>query len=319
MAKKIGCAGIIVEDTICGPMKALPREGELLALEGMPVKVGGCSANVAIDLAKQGVDVDIACCVGRDASGEALRSSLEQAGVGCANVAWADGIPTSKTVILLVEGQDRRFIHVFGSNRGFRVEHIRRSWVEDLDIRYLGGLFVMPAFKASEFLEILKLCRERRITTVVDVVLPQDWNALDDVKLLLPHIDYFLPNNDEARVMTGKDDPFDQVRALIGMGAHTVIITQGKAGALAGRGHEYWKCGTYPVTVVDPSGSGDAFSAGILTGLHHAWDMARTLRYASALGASATRAPGTTDSVYTAAEAEAFVVSHPFEVTTGRL
>jgi len=45
------------------------------------------------------------------------------------------------------------------------------------------------------------------------------------------YIDYFLPNNDEARAMTGKDDPFDQVRALIGMGAHTVIITQGKAGA----------------------------------------------------------------------------------------
>lgn len=319
MAKKIGCAGIVVEDTICGPMKALPTEGELLALDAMPVKVGGCAANVAIDLVKQGVEVEIACCVGRDASGEALRSSLEKAGVGCANLASVEGQPTSKTVILLVEGQDRRFIHVFGSNSAFRVDHIRRSWVENLDVLYVGGLFVMPSFRAAEFLDLLKFCRERRITTVVDVVLPKGWTALDEVRMLLPHIDYFLPNNDEARVMTGKDDPVDQLRGLIGMGAHTVIITQGKSGALAGRGHEYWRSGVYPVKVVDPSGSGDAFSSGILTGLHHAWDMARTLRYASALGASATRAPGTTDGVFTAREAEDFVLTHPFEVKTGRL
>ena len=39
----------------------------------------------------------------------------------------------------------------------------------------------------------------------------------------------------------------------------------------------------------------------------------------SALGSSATRAVGTTDGVFTAAEAEAFLAAHALTVTTGKL
>ncbi len=319
MTKKIGCAGIMVVDTFCGPMRELPREGQLLAIDGMPIKAGGCAANVAIDLAKQGFAVDIAGCLGRDPSAELLQRYLEKSGVGCDHITRVGDYPTSKTVILLVEGQDRRYIHVFGSNRGFKVAHLKRAWLETLDIFYLGGLFLLPAVKTKELRELLEFSRSRKITTVVDVVLPRAWDGLEELKPLLPHIDYFLPNNDEAAVITGKADPFDQLRAFAGYGAKTVIITQGKAGAIAARGGEYWQCGVYPATAVDPSGSGDAFSAGILTGLRQGWDMARTLRYASALGASATRAVGTTDGVFSAKEAEEFVASHPLTVTTGKL
>jgi sugar/nucleoside kinase (ribokinase family) len=70
---------------------------------------------------------------------------------------------------------------------------------------------------------------------------------------------------------------------------------------------------------LDPSGSGDAFAAGIITGALAGWDMPATLRYASALGASATRAIGTTDGVFTADEAEAFVAARTLEVAHGTL
>jgi hypothetical protein len=42
--------------------------------------------------------------------------------------------------------------------------------------------------------------------------------------------------------------------------------------------------------------------------------MGRTLRYAAALGASATTAIGTTDGVFTAEQAQAFIDKHPLEV-----
>ena len=84
-------------------------------------------------------------------------------------------------------------------------------------------------------------------------------------------------------------------------------------------GGDTWRCGTYPAKVVDPSGSGDAFSSGILTGLSRGWDIPRMLRYASALGASATRVVGTTDGVFSAREAAAFVKSHTLEVRSGKL
>ena len=73
---EVGCAGILVDDTFCGPMVALPSEGALLALDDMPIKAGGCAANVAIGLAKQGVGVDVAGCVGSDSAADFLLSRL---------------------------------------------------------------------------------------------------------------------------------------------------------------------------------------------------------------------------------------------------
>ena len=61
------------------------------------------------------------------------------------------------------------------------------------------------------------------------------------------------------------------------------------------------------MAVVDPSGCGDAFAAGVVTGIVRRWDMPRMLCYAAALGASAIRAVGTTDGVFRADEAEAFI------------
>jgi sugar/nucleoside kinase (ribokinase family) len=319
MGKKIGCAGILCEDTFCGPMRGLPREGELLAIDGMPVKAGGCAANVAIDLAKQGLAVEVAGCLGRDGSADVLQGCLEKNGVGCRQVTRVAGPPTSKTVILLVAGQDRRYIHVFGANGAFSVGHIKRAWVESLDVFYLGGLFLMPAFRAPELRDLLRFCRARKIVTVVDVVLPRHWDGREELSTLLPEIDYFLPNHDEARMITGKSGAASQLKALAAAGANTVIITQGRAGATAARGGAYWRCGAYPAKVVDPSGSGDAFSAGVVTGLRRGWDLARTLRYGSALGASATRAVGTTDGVFSAQEAEKFIAEHPLEVKIGKL
>ena len=315
----VGCAGILVADTFCGPMASLPAEGQLLAIDSMPSKAGGCGANVAICLARQGIKVDVAGCLGNDSSAKTVLSCFEEHDIGCRHLVYTDEHPTSKTVILLVEGQDRRYIHVFGANKAFTVGQIDRDWLRQLKVFYLGGLFVMPAVRTDELRELLAFCRSLGIVTVVDVVLPQDFAGHDDLKALMPHIDFFLPNGDEARQITGKNEPLDQLRALLTEGGGCVIITQGAEGAIAARAGHFWRSGTYPAEAIDPSGSGDAFAAGIIAGILCGRNMPDTLRYAGALGASATRAIGTTDGVFTAEEAESFLADHPMEISTGSL
>jgi sugar/nucleoside kinase (ribokinase family) len=310
----VGCAGILVADTFCGPMNELPREGQLLAVGDMPSRAGGCAANVAIDLAKQGVSVDVAGCVGSDASAGVIVSELAEHGVGCNRLVRVPDYPTSKTVILLVEKQDRRYIHTFGANAAFTVGHISREWVAGLKVFYLGGLFLMPAFRTGEFLDLLRFCRAKGVATVVDVVIPKHVDGKKEMEALLPFIDYFLPNNDEARALTGCADPLDQLAALRAAGAGAVIVTCGKDGLVASRKEERWSAGAFREKVVDPSGSGDAFGSGIVTGILRGWDFPRMLAYASALGASAVRAVGTTPGVFTAAEAEAYVAANRLEM-----
>ena len=311
----VGCAGLLVADTFCGPMRDLPREGQLLAVDSMPSRAGGCAANVAVDLAKQDFSVDVAGCLGNDASANVVLDCLEEHAVGCDHAVHVDGFPTSKTVILLVEGQDRRYIHTFGANAAFSAQHIDRDWLAGLGVFYLGGLGILPQLRSDELLDLLEFCRAKGVLTVVDVVVPQESTGIDGINALLPYVDFFLPNEDEARRITGQTDPLAQLRAFRASGADTVVITRGKLGAVAARGEDVWQIGTYQVQVSDPSGSGDAFTSGIITGALHHWDMPRTLRYASAIGASATRAVGTTDAVFTTRQAEAFIASNPLEIS----
>ena len=88
---------------------------------------------------------------------------------------------------------------------------------------------------------------------------------------------------------------------------------------IAARDGRYWQSGIFPAKVVDPSGSGDAFDAGVITAIRRGFDLPRMLAYASALGSSATRAVGTTDGVFTAAEAEAFLAANTLKITAGKL
>ena len=314
MKPKVGCAGILVSDTFCGPMKELPHEGQLLAVDALPTKAGGCAANVAIDLAKQGIPVDVVGCLGTDPSAKVLLTSLEEHGVGCSRIVYSDEFPTSKTVILLVSGQDRRYIHSFGANAAFKVSHIDRDWIKSLQIFYLGGLFLMPAFQPEEFIDLLHFCRQQGVISVVDVVIPQNAILPGNLEPLLKAIDYFLPNDDEARALTGLSYPLEQLRTLSGWGANTVFITLGKRGVPAGKGRDCWQAGIYPMELVDPTGSGDAFDAGVVLGALRSWDIPEIIRYASALGASAIRALGTTDGVFSASQADEFINTHPLDI-----
>jgi sugar/nucleoside kinase (ribokinase family) len=306
----VGCAGILVEDTFCGPMAGLPGQGSLLALEAMPVKAGGCAANVAIDLAKQGISVDVLGCLGRDSAAEFLLQTYERYRVGHSNVVRVDDYGTSKCIILIVEGEDRRYLFLPGANQALSVEHIRRDWLGQLKVFYLGGLFVLPGIDPDALIGLLKFCREKGVTTIVDVVVPHGLQGMSHLQGLLPWIDIFVPTEDEGRAFTGLADPQDQLRAFERAGARTVIITCGSQGSVATSLGKRWRCGTYPVKVVDPSGSGDAFTSGVIRGHLLGWEFSKTLRYASAIGASVTRSPGTNDSIFSVAEAEAFMTEH---------
>ncbi len=316
---RIGCAGILVKDMFCGPLQALPRPGELVAVDAIRTKAGGCAANVAIDLRKQNLTVDLVGCLGRDAAGETLVKELQAARVNCDQLAYTTEYPTSETVILLVEGEDRRYLHAFGANQAFTVSHIGRDWLAELDVFYLGGLFAMPGIVTDELLRLLAFCREQKVVTVVDVVLPTNFKRAAEMEKLLPYIDWFLPNNTEAAVLTGQTDPLEAIGVFRNWGAHGLVLTLGERGAVGVLGNECWRCHAYPWQAVDPSGAGDAFASGLIAGIVNGWDFPRSLVYASALGASATRAVGTTDGVLTNVEAEQLINEQPVTVSREHL
>ena len=154
---------------------------------------------------------------------------------------------------------------------------------------------------------------------MLDVVVPYEHDrlTLDAVRELLPLTDYFLPNEDEARALTGESDPRAQAGAIAEAGAQTVVVKRGGAGCCVRSGETVFDLPAPPIEAVEPSGAGDAFAAGLIVGILEGWALERSVRYASVIGGSACRELGCYAGVFTRAEADAFVERQPEWAGTG--
>ena len=313
----IVCVGILVADVLSGPIDSMPGAGELRLTDRILTNIGGCAANAAVDLARLGRSVTVVGKVGKDQFGDFVMQELQRQGIDISGVRRSETHPTSATQIINVRGEDRRFIHTLGANMDFTLTDIDSRILEGARLLYLGGYLLMPGFSAAHLTRLFREAKSRGLITVLDVVVPPGRKGTFEEALAsaLPYTDAFLPNDDEARALTGQKDPRAQAEAFAQLNPDcTIVITQGRAGALAKRGNEVLRTGIYRMDSIDGSGSGDAFDAGVSVGLLEGWPLEETLRFASAVGASCTRALGTTAGVFTCNEALAFIKQNPLEI-----
>ena len=292
----------------------MPEPGELVPTEHLQLALGGCASNAGLDLAKVGVRVGVSGCVGDDIFGEFIVKTLAAGCVDTAGIHRIAGRGTASTMVVNVKGQDRRFISTPGANTVFGVAHIPPDWVRQAKVFYVGGYLMMPGLETDEFVELFRAARAGGAKTVLDVVLFGGKHYGETLRRILPETDVFLPNDDEATIITGQRDPVRQAEFFRRAGAGTVIITQGKNGCVLVTDRLRLRAGVYPVEFVGGTGSGDAFDAGYIAGLLAGEDPAGCLRWGSALGASCVRSIGATESVFNRDQAEAFMRENPLEI-----
>lgn len=308
------CAGIVVADFICEPIARLPAAGALEMTGGISWAIGGCASNVAANLACLGVRSAVVGRIGNDPAGEFVRDSLRRARVDTTLLHATSGHQTSSTLVVNVKGEDRRFIHTFGANAAFTGDEIPADLVGRARVLYLGGFFLLPALSGIRVARMFQAAREAGVITVLDVVIPDPRNTWQELVQVLPQTDVFLPNFDEAVLLTGLDDPVAQGRRFRDAGAGTVIITCGGQGAILQTQRDCWRSGAFSVEFVDGTGSGDAFAAGYITGLLEQESARRCLEMGSALGASCVRRPGATTGVFNRAELDEFLAGNRLRI-----
>ncbi len=128
---------------------------------------------------------------------------------------------------------------------------------------------------------------------------------------LLERTDIFVPNDIEAGRIAHTSDVDAAVERLAGDG-RIVVVKAGVRGAVAGvgvgGGVELHRVPALDVEVVDTTGAGDSFDAGLLAGWLGDRDLGDALRLANACGALSTRASGGVDAQPTLDEAASFLL-----------
>lgn len=315
------CVGILVADVFCPPLAEPPAPGQLVVVDDLPLDAGGCAVNTGVSLTKLGARAAVVGMVGNDLFGEFIIDLMVQKGLDASGIGRSETRPTSKTIVIPVIGQDRRFIHTFGANADLTAAHVDRDLVAQGKVLYVGGYLGLPGLDQVGLADILAFAKVQGAQTVVDVIVSSTaMDRVDDVlRAVLPHTDVFLPNDDEAALLTGERDAERQAEAFLARGCGAAVITMGERGVLAKTATQTVRASAFRVDAVDPSGAGDAFDAGFIIGLLEGWDLPQTVRFACAVGASATMKSGCTPGVFTMAEALAFLEEHELALSVDDL
>jgi len=298
MARILVVGSANVDFTVAAPR--LPTPGETVTDGTLLVNHGGKGANQAVAARRLGADVRLIACVGRDASGAAIRAALAGEGIGVDGVAETETAATG-TALIVVDPAGRNQITVApGANRALTVDDVRGratdfTWAEVVVCQLEIPLDCVAA--------ALTLAREHGATTVLNPA-PVPSTRVD----LLPLVDYLTPNVGEAERLSGVvvRAPGDAARAaqvLRDAGVRTVIVTLGEEGAWA-QGAETECVPAFAVQAVDTTAAGDAFNAGLAVALAEGRRLREALRFASATAALTCTRRGAQASLPVRAEVE---------------
>jgi sugar/nucleoside kinase (ribokinase family) len=245
------------------------------------LELGGSANIFASQLVKLGARVGLIGWIGDDAFGEFCLQRLNTLAIDTSRVRVHSVLKTGLGVAL-AEIEDRAILTYLGTIDGTQPCDLSNDLLESSRHWHIASYFLLASLRRF-WVEWAQRCKKAGLTLSLDT----NWdpaNRWAGVMEILPFIDVFLPNQNEALAVTGEKDVLRAARRLAKEGP-LVAVKRGAEGAIAVTGDKTWdmrSCdiGADPLRVVDTVGAGDNFDAGFI----RRWLLRRDIRECLILG-----------------------------------
>lgn len=259
--KKVTCLGMANVDIIASPVDGLNPNGDTTYAREIRMVTGGDVFNTAVQLKKLGTPIAFAGTLGVDAAGAFLLQNME--GMDTAGVLQVSSHQTAVCMALVDSHGQRHFIYNPGANRLTDRKNMEKVKLQKGDFLHVGGIMQMPALEA-DLPAIFADAHAAGALTSMDITWDSEGKWYEKIKDALELTDYFLPSIAEARLICGCETP-EQVRDFFkDFGMKALVVKLGEKGCYVTDFDRELYLDTYPTTVVDTTGAGDAFCAGFL-------------------------------------------------------
>jgi sugar/nucleoside kinase (ribokinase family) len=302
----VACVGTYIVDVLGRPVSELPRGQVSQLLAEIRMTPAGTAGGTSVDLARLGADVVAIGAIGRDHIGDFLVGALEAERIEASFLVRKDGVQTSATILPIHPDGSRPAWHVPGANSTFTLDDVPWEVLSRCDAVHLGGLTALPGIDGEQAGRILARAREHGALTTADCLGVRGEAPAELLAHVLPHVDIFMPNEAEALAIAGDPDPSTAARRLLDLGAGCVIVKRGAEGCLIADGEGERTLPAHDAPVVDTTGCGDAFCAGVIAARCAGWPMADAARLGSAAAALNMRGLGSDAGARDVDEALAF-------------
>ena len=268
-----------------------PRFGQAEQVaDDYTVELGGSANIFAGQFIKLGGRAGVIGAAGNDPFGRLAIERLDGLGVDISRVRRRADIKTGLG-LALVDADDRAILTCPGTIDALRPQDLTGDLLSAARHWHVASLFLLKGLR-SGWADWLPRLRRRGVTTSLDT----GWDPADrwdGVRELLPDVDVFLPNEAEARAITGEPDLRAAGAALASDGP-LVVIKRGACGAAVfdREGCRFFDAPESEQPVVDTIGAGDNFDAGFLRAWQLGYPTDDCVRWAQRCGASSLAAAG---------------------------
>jgi len=227
---------------------------------------GGSAANTIVGIADMGGKAAYAGKTGSDAFGKQYIDEMQELGIAI-EVPSGDG--TSGTcVVLITDDAQRTMLTHLGISSSLCADDIKADEIAKAKYVYVEGyLFAGDSTKAAAYTAI-ELAKEHGVKVALTISDPFliDICRNEFQRLVEGPVDLLFCNEDEARSLTGLDDPINCAQA-IHKHCENVALTLGKNGSILMHEGEVIAIEGVEVDAIDTTGAGDMYAAGVLYGI----------------------------------------------------
>lgn len=268
------CLGLNASDYLC-QIPRFPRRGSKLRMTRFVASGGGQAATAACALARLGHRVAYAGAAGDDEAGRRAGPRLVEFGVAPLGLVSKPGAASQQAFIMVEQGSGERTI-VWSRDRACRLEpeDLGPELASSCRVLHLDGHFIEASLEAA------------RIARQSGAIISLDGERIHPGSRELVSLCHLVVGEESfAQRLTGIDDPAAALAELAALGPGWVGRTLGPAGAELMAGGRVYRHPGFAVEVVDTTGAGDVFHAGLVHAVLGGQGPAQALATACALAA----------------------------------
>lgn len=261
-------------------------------------RFGGAESNVAIGLARLGVEVGWFSVVGDDPLGKRIVKSIRGEGVDVSRVMYSKDAPTGMMFREQISG--RSAVHYFRKGSAastMKPEQLDEEYIQGAQLLHITG--ITPALSDSckaTIYDAVEIAKKHGVRICFDPNLRLKLWSLEEAREVILHLaskaDYFLPGWDELKLLYNTEDAELIDSKLNELSATCIVKGKGDYNVIYEQ-ETQTQVPFYPAEkVIDTVGAGDAFCAGFLAGICKEMSTYEAVRMASINGSLAVQSYG---------------------------
>lgn len=280
--------------------------------------LGGSSANIAVAIRQLGGSADLVTCVADDAIGRFALNQLDHYGIGRRHVRSVGGEARNSLAVVETTIKDHQSVIYRNGAADFEMTEADVSAVDYASYDALittGTVFAAEPSRGATF-AAFERARAAGLPLIFDIdYRPYSWPsaevAADVYSRAGAMCDVIVGNDVEFGFMAGDyDKGLDKARALVAQGAKIAVYKMGEHGAITITTEGEIQTGIYRTDALKPTGAGDSFMGGFVSGLADGVSVRDAVLQGSAAAAMVVARVGCAPAMPSRAELDGFLRAH---------